>query len=237
MQKRVSPPEHSIVNPYVALVDILINFSLLVLVLAFAQQLGGWGNEEAKGASEAEGVVYKPEQEEVYEALKRSVGARCPERVTDTNDPPGSLRLRWSPENIRLFVRTPRGISLTEEGREVLTYLRLELSKHQDKYRRIRVEGHVAPGKTDEESWRLWRDSCEMAVQAAQVLMGSRGKIIQSYKLMVAGRGGQAPLAKYEDGGITKRLLYDPADPKHDRIEIVLEFAEKAATGSPTREK
>ncbi|GIV02721.1 MAG: hypothetical protein KatS3mg015_1551 [Fimbriimonadales bacterium] len=125
---------------------------------------------------------------------------------------------------------------LTPEGRRVVAQIgRLLVDKDAMKlYRRIRIEGHAMPPhpKGSDEDWR-WDVSLGLAREVASVLRNTAG--IPPHYFIVSGRGGQSPVDKYDLATGKENPNYNYRDPKHLRVEIVIEFAEKNALGEATR--
>jgi chemotaxis protein MotB len=193
------------VSPYIALADLCIN---LVLILAFfvaaTTLLGKVGWDQ---------VRYKDQEREFAEAVAGSLRpAVRPQEVRWRNDPPGAQR--WVFTRAALFV--PGTSILTPEGTEVLTTFAELLNRHRRSWRRIRVEGHTMPPLPDEpDEWAL---SAERAA-AVEAILYHQGHI-QPYLLAVSGRAGQAPL-----------YISATPDPRNERVEIVVEYATRAAQG------
>lgn len=216
------------VNPYIAFTDLMINFVLiLVFFLAALTLLGRIGWDE---------VRYRDVQREVRERIESELSGVVlhdhPLRFGTPvplskfrNDPPGAQR--WVIYSEQLFV--PGTSRLTSEGMTKLKKLATVLIRHHEQakrlfpevtghekewlkhtWRRIRVEGHTRPTQKNEpENWRL---SAERAAVVANYLAASG---VPAWHIAVAARGGQTPFAK--ELPIT--------DPRHERVEIVLEYA------------
>nr|BAL56454.1 hypothetical conserved protein [uncultured prokaryote] len=207
------------VNPYIAFTDLMINFVLvLVFFLAALTLLGRIGWDE---------IRYRDIQKEVRERINQELSGimlhdhpligKPLSRVR--NDPPGAQR--WLIYSNQLFL--PNTAQLTPDGKEKLKRLATVLIEHHKQakiyygekwiehtWRRVRIEGHTRPTqKGEQENWQL---SAARAATVANVLSGCG---IPSWHIAVAARGGQTPLARE----------YPPADPRHERVEIILEYA------------
>lgn len=217
-------------NPYIAFTDLMINFVLvLVFFLAGISLLGRIGWDE---------VRYRDIQKEVKARIEEQIpgvllhdypyGAREP-LSRYRNDSPGSQR--WAIFSDQLFY--PNSAVLTPDGVEKLKKLAAVLLEHhrmmKEKYpesldseekewlnhtwRRIRIEGHTRPTLDGErENWKL---SADRAVAVAEVLERSG---IAPWFIAIAGRGGQSTFTNQ------KRPEYSPTDPRHERVEIILEY-------------
>lgn len=187
-------------NPYIAFTDVVLNLVfILVFFVASVLVVSQVGWEE---------ISTRVPQQQVASAVQRSGMTERP-RLLDRrlrNDPPGVQRWAFAGGRVRLFeAGTAR---LTPGGQEVLVAF-ARILKSNRHWRRIRVEGHTMPPRVGRESWGL---SAARAAEVARVF-ASEGKIPANY-LAVAGRGGQTP------------YLGDPLDPRNERVEIVLEYAQ-----------
>jgi chemotaxis protein MotB len=208
------------INPYIAFTDLMINLILvLIFFIASITVLGKIGWEQVK---------YKDVQKEVKESIKSQLN----DFIFDTygsisfsqfrNDPPGAQR--WVIYSQKLFEEN--SYKLTKDGKTKLEKLAKVLIYHhektkikygQDKYlsytwRRIRIEGHTKPTKIGQkENWEL---SAMRAAIVANILTASG---IPPWFISISARGGQTPF--------DKSLSIN--DPKHERVEIILEYQEK----------
>lgn len=226
------------VNPYIAFTDLMINFVLvLVFFLAGVSLLGRIGWDE---------VRYRDIQKEVKARIEQQLsgvvihdypyGARAP-LSRHRNDPPGSQR--WAIFSDQLFY--PNSATLTPDGIQKLRKLAAVLLEHhrvmknmypQDRnseekewlnhtWRRIRIEGHTRPTlEKERENWKL---SADRAVAVAEVLERSG---IAPWYIAIAGRGGQTPFTN------SRGPEYSPTDPRHERVEIILEYAAPRSPGN-----
>lgn len=234
-QSRVVEQE---VNPYIAFTDLMINFVLvLVFFLAGVSLLGRIGWDE---------VRYRDIQKEVKARIEERIpsvllhdypyGERAP-LARHRNDPPGSQR--WAIFSNQLFY--PNSATLTPDGVQKLRELAAVLLEHHQMmrnryprtpnseekewlnhtWRRIRIEGHTRPTLSGErENWQL---AADRAVAVAEVLERSG---IPPWHIAVAGRGGQTPFTD------PRRPEYSPTDSRHERVEIILEYAAPRLTSS-----
>lgn len=190
-------------NPYIALADLAIN---LVLILAFVVAAAN-----AIGRAGWEKIRYREAQEKVAAAVNAAL-AHMPEKMRPRlepgkNDPPGAQR--WVFGGGALFHEGAR--ELRPQGQNAVGEFARVVEGHRDSWRRIRVEGHTQPpGPGELDDWDL---SAARAARVARV-MHTAGHI-ESYFLAVAGRAGQDP----GDRG-------NPASPRNERVEIVIEYAE-----------
>ncbi|HEX2951387.1 MAG TPA: OmpA family protein [Armatimonadota bacterium] len=189
------------VNPYIALADLAIN---LVLILAFfiaavnAMGRAGW-----------EQVRYRDRQKEFRQSIVASLPiALRPYEHFGKHDPPGVQR--WVFSEQRLFV--PGTTRITPGGRIGLVKFAGVLVKHRTLWRRVRVEGHTRPpinGSRDD-----WELSSARAAVVARILYAEGH--IPPYNIAVAGRAGQNPIDRS-----------NPKDPRNERVEILLEYAQQ----------
>ena len=189
-------------NPYIAFSDLTLNlvFVLVFFVVAMlAVSQSGW-----------EQVRYKQAQDKVAAAVH---GAALP--VTpilllpgQRNDPPGAQR--WVFQSKTMFVGDTA--TLTLDGQNIMTNFAGVL-KSNLLWERIRIEGHTQTSREGvPERWDL---SAARASAVAEVF-NNEGRI-PPYRLAVAARGGQTPFAGRS------------FDPLNERVEIVVEYASKAA--------
>lgn len=189
-------------NPYIAFSDLTLNlvFVLVFFVVAMlAVSQSGW-----------EQVRYKQAQDKVAAAVH---GAALP--VTpilllpgQRNDPPGAQR--WVFQSKTMFVGDTA--TLTLDGQNIMTNFARVL-KSNLLWERIRIEGHTQTSREGvPERWDL---SAARASAVAEVFY-NEGRI-PPYRLAVAARGGQTPFAGRS------------FDPLNERVEIVVEYASKAA--------
>lgn len=190
------------INPYIALSDLAIN---LVLILVFFM-----AGVVAVGRAGWEQVRYRDSQAAFKQALEQTLPPNLrPYEHMGKHDPPGAQR--WVFGESALF--KPNTAQLLPEGRHALVLFAEALRQHRDKWRRIRIEGHTlppAPGEAD--NWEL---STSRAAKVARVFAGAGH--IPSFYIAVSGRAGQ------------NRLVDNPLDPANERVEIVIEYAQKAA--------
>ena len=189
-------------NPYIAFSDLTLNlvFVLVFFVVAMlAVSQSGW-----------EQVRYKQAQDKVAAAVN---GAALP--VTpilllpgQRNDPPGAQR--WVFQSKTMFIGDTA--ILTLDGQNIMTNFARVL-KSNLLWERIRIEGHTQTSREGvPERWDL---SAARASAVAEVFY-NEGRI-PPYRLAVAARGGQTPFAGRS------------FDPLNERVEIVVEYASKAA--------
>lgn len=191
-------------NPYVALTDTTLN---IVLVMVFFV-----ATLSAVGRVSWEDLRYKEAQKAFAQAVQSLIPAvQRPNINVGKNDPPGTQR--WVFANSTLF--TPGKATLSASGQATLTRFAQALRQKDDTWRRIRVEGHTRP--TQAQQADRWEDATDRAAAVARFLVNS-GRI-PPYFIATAGRGGQDPLPQIN--------LNDAA---HARIEIVLEYSQRAAT-------
>lgn len=193
-------------NPYVALTDTALNFILLMVFFVAALT--------AVGRVSWEDVRYKEAQKAFQQAVERMIPARQRPRPNGgKNDPPGTQR--WVFGNSTLF--EPGRAILSRTGQATLSQFAAVLRTNKNTWRRIRVEGHTLP--TQNRIGDRWEEATNRAAAVARYLV-SQGDIAPYY-IATSGRGGQSPLPDTS-------LTY----PAHARIEIVLEYAKQAASGT-----
>lgn len=191
------------VNPYIAVADMALNVVLVMVFFVAALT--------AIGRVSWEDVRYKEAQQAFETSLKRLVEpARRPLLTLGKNDPPGTQR--WRFRTTQLF--KPNTAELTPNGRVILLRFARALRENQDKWRRIRIEGHTVRTTRNDR----WEEATNRAAAVARFLV-NEGKVAPWF-LTTAGRGGQDPLGHLA-----------PDDPAQARIEIVLEYAGQAASG------
>lgn len=215
MLKRSLPDDG--LNPYIALSDLAINV-VFILVFFVAAILTA-----SQISREREQVRYKNAQGAVQTAVTRASLAVRPEILPPglRNDPPGAQRWVFKGRDTRgkrMFLSSNpddlRSSQLTDSGRSYLLKFAQVLRNSASRWRRIRIEGHtLAPKNNQKESWGL---SARRAATVAD-LFANEGRI-QPNKLAVAARGGQTPFNG--KGGRAD-------DPVNERVEIVIEYAEK----------
>jgi chemotaxis protein MotB len=211
------------VNPYIAFTDLMINFVLvLIFFLAALTLLGriGWDEIRYRDIQEDVRKYFEESQIEdiiVYNAEKPN-GEKIP-LSRYRNDPPGAQR--WAIYSAQLFQANKA--QLTPDGEKKVRELAKVLIQHHNDakvkhgnewlkhtWRRVRIEGHTRPTQQGKrEDWQL---SAARAAAVANVLSGSG---IPAWHIAVAARGGQTPFMR----GIP------PNDPRHERVEIILEYA------------
>jgi chemotaxis protein MotB len=204
-------------NPYIALSDLAINV-VFILVFFVAAILTA-----SQISREREQVRYKNAQGAVQDAVSQAALAVRPEILPPglRNDPPGAQRWVFKGRDTRgkrMFLSSNpddlRSSQLTDSGRSYLLKFAQVLRNSASRWRRIRIEGHtLAPKNNQKESWGL---SARRAATVAD-LFANEGRI-QPNKLAVAARGGQTPF-----NGTGGRA----DDPVNERVEIVIEYAEK----------
>ena len=191
-------------NPYIALADTTLNL-VLVLVLFVASVLL---------AIQLRENTYKDARVEFQQAVEQAITPQERPRLIPymvKNDPPGSQR--WSFSQFTLFESgtarfTPKGNSVLERFAQVL-------AQYGNTYRRVRIEGHTLPTPAGgRDNWALATDRAA----AVANLFTSQACALSPYYLATAGRGGQDPLGSLP---LTDR--------RHERIEIVLEYAAQSA--------
>lgn len=223
--------EYDLINPYISLADIFINFTLILIIFGVGMATAYRGLAEGlAGGSEA----YVREQERLHDRLQSALGAEF--AGSERLDPAGTRRYVFG---TRFFTRVDRDSrtppDITQDGVLVLNRLRSILGDDQSKrlFRRIRIEGHAMPTVgTQDDDWR-WRFSLDLANRVAERLRKGGG--IPANLLVVSGRGGQAPLDLYQPGTDIRNPSYNPYDPKHLRVEIVIEYAGRNALGQTTK--
>lgn len=218
-------------NPYVAITDTALNL-VLVVVLVVAVLTAAVPVSRAAERRDLEREVqrrvdqrmaledarYRASQRAFRRAVERLIEpSRQPTVNANKNDPPGTQR--WVFDNRTLF--EPGTVALTPGARGTLLSFAQALRENRDKWRRIRVEGHTAPTRQGQAD--RWEDATDRAASVARLLAGEGS--IPAHFLATAGRGGQDPLAR--DGRVLPQ-----GDPAHARVEIVLEYVNRAA-GTP----
>jgi outer membrane protein OmpA-like peptidoglycan-associated protein len=236
------------VNPYLPLADIFINFTLILVLFGVAMALTYSKTranfEKAKekypdlaaldsvgGAGGAEGTgveAFIQQQAELEQKIHGILGEEI--EFQDRLDPAGVKRFEIGHQYFD-------GTALTPQGRDVVRRIGQLLAAQdaQKLYRRIRIEGHSMPPPptgTDDE-WR-WEFSLRLAKAVASVFRNEVG--IPPHFFIISGRGGQSPKDKYDPRTGEPNPRYDYTDPKHLRVEIVIEFAEKNALGEKTKQ-
>ena len=195
--------ELDLINPYIALTDVLINLVLIFVFFAAAILfMGRLGKDDIKYRSAQR--VFKTEMEKAF-----------PDGVAwndlGRNDPPGAQR--WVFTGKALF-EPGKSVPLKGADDIILRFASL-LRNHKDKWRRIRIEGHtIPPAQGDMNDWDL---SARRASQIARLLSGPGH--IPAHFLSVAARGGQNPIFK------------GSRNAENDRVEFVIEYSKIAATG------
>ena len=188
-------------NPYIAFSDLTLNL-VFVLVFFIAGLL-------AVGQAGWDQVKYRKAQDAVVHAVRAAPLSVRPTLLSpgDRNDPPGAQR--WVFRSQHMF--QDGGADLTPEGQRVLVQFADVLKASGSYWRRVRIEGHTqTTHERDPESWEL---SAERASAVAQAFYLQGG--ISPNKLAVAARGGQTPFAGRK------------FDPDNERVEIVVEYAQK----------
>jgi chemotaxis protein MotB len=199
------------INPYIAFTDVGMNL-ILVLLFFVAAVL-------SIGRSGWEKVRYRHPMRDFYNAVQLQMPENVrPQHVSPEarNDPPGVQR--WDFSGKMLFF--PNTARLTPEGYRALVQFARILSRHKDKWRRIRIEGHtIPPVQWLHDDWEL---SASRAAVVARIFH-AEGRIPPHF-LVVSGRAGQAPVDKR-----------NPANPRNERVEIAIEFSLRNAVGQPIR--
>lgn len=190
-------------NPYIAFSDLALN---LVFVLIFF--IGGM---LAVGQAGWEQVRYRNAQQRVQAAVR---AAPLPVRPillgpAQRNDPPGAQRWVFPSEN--MFEGGSE--TLTPAGRQVLVAFARVLRQNQKDWKRVRIEGHTQTSKPNTpERWTL---SAGRASAVAEAFYLSGG--ITPNRLAVSARGGQTSFNGQK------------FDPRNERVEIVVEYAQKTS--------
>lgn len=198
------------INPFIAYTDVLINTTIIMLLFLLAVLLvGRAGNAD---------VRYLKYMVQLEDAVKRGMPVRLAPQLlhhSRRNDPQGTHRWVFIARGKPLFVANTDRLSL--EGEAAVKLFARILQQNKDKWRRIRVEGHVKRSPYgDVMDWKL---SSLRAITVAETIV--RHSDIQFYQISVSGRGSQAPLMEKK-----------PYIPINDRIEIVIEFGHKDALGN-----
>ncbi|GGL18883.1 OmpA/MotB family protein [Deinococcus radiotolerans] len=190
-------------NPYIAFSDLTLN---LVFVLIFF--LGGI---LAVGQAGWEQVRYRNAQERVVQAVRAAPLKVRPLLLSPAqrNDPPGAQR--WVFRSKGMFLGDTAALS--PAGQTALVAFARVLRAEQGQWKRVRIEGHTQTSKPNmPERWDLSATRAS-AVASAFYLKGG----ISPNRLAIAARGGQTPYASVK------------FDPRNERVEIVVEYAQKSA--------
>lgn len=194
---------HPDTNPYIAFSDLTLN---VIFVLIFFV-----GGILAVGQAGWEQVRYRKAQEVVVQAVRR---AQLPARPllllpAQRNDPPGAQR--WVFSSQQMFVGDTA--TLTPAGQQALVAFARVLRAQGRHWKRVRIEGHTQTSKPKvPERWVLSAGRAS-AVAEAFYLRGG----ISPNRLAVAARGGQTPYNGRK------------FDPRNERVEIVVEYAQKSS--------
>jgi chemotaxis protein MotB len=201
---RRSTGEFDLINPYIALTDLLISLAFIFMVfiggIVFMGRLG------------QDDVRYRSAQDTFKGAMQAKFSKNVAWNNPGRNDPPGTQR--WVFTSSALF-RPGTAKLIPGEGTELVLRFASVLRAHSNKWRRIRVEGHTFPpvrGTPDD-----WNLSSSRAMEIVR-LLASEGHIAPHY-LSVSGRAGQSPLFK------------DDKDPRNERVEFLIEYGKKSALG------
>ncbi len=197
-QSRLQPET----NPYIAFSDLTLN---VIFVLIFF--LGGI---LAVGQAGWEQVRYRNAQEKVVKAVKSAPLAVRPLLLSPAqrSDPPGAQR--WVFRSQNMFKGDTA--ELTPQGQTALVNFARVLRAQGVNWKRVRIEGHTQTSKPNTpERWGLSAARASAVAEAFYL----RGGITPN-RLAVAARGGQTPY----DG---KKF-----DPQNERVEIVVEYAQKS---------
>lgn len=217
--------EQDILNPYISFADLMISLVLILILFSAALTISG---------KIGSGEVFRDEQVKLQRTIFNELGEDAPELLLDRNDPGGTQRYVFKGSSLFDYDTA----NLTDEGTKILLKFAEIIRKreHMRLYRRIRIEGHTQPVVGKRENWEKWKLSSDMALAVTR-LLSEKGRI-PSYIFSVSGRGGQAPLDHvFITGTSTLNPEFDPDDPKHTRVEIVLEFSTYSATGEKTRKQ
>lgn len=194
---------HAETNPYIAFSDLILN---LVFVLIFFV-----GGILAVGQAGWEQVRYRNAQDKVVQAVREARLAVPPLLLSPAqrSDPPGAQR--WVFRSESMFQGETS--ALTPQGQTVLVNFARVLRSQGVNWKRVRIEGHTQTSRPNTpERWGL---SAARASAVAEVFYLRGG--ISPNRLAVAARGGQTPY----DG---KKF-----DVRNERVEIVVEYAQKSA--------
>ncbi|RMG24878.1 MAG: hypothetical protein D6724_05180 [Armatimonadetes bacterium] len=254
MKTSFQQTDTDLINPYLPLADLFINFTLILVLFGVAMALPA-GNGDTTSDSAANGQELSSTAEggatdasgtggvEAFVAQQQELETKIHEILGDEVE----FQDRLDPAGVKRFVighryfavRSPNSKTvppLTPEGRRVVAQIgRLLADKDAMKlYRRIRIEGHAMPPhpKGSDEDWR-WDVSLGLAREVASVFRNTAG--IPPHYFIISGRGGQSPVDKYDLATGKENPNYNYRDPKHLRVEIVIEFAEKNALGEETK--
>ncbi|GAA5503862.1 hypothetical protein Dxin01_03629 [Deinococcus xinjiangensis] len=189
-------------NPYIAFSDLILN---LVFVLIFFV-----GGILAVGQAGWEQVRYRNAQEKVVKAVRKAPLTVRPLLLlpAQRNDPPGAQRWVFRSQNMFLGDTA----DLTPQGQAALVSFARVLRSQSSNWKRVRIEGHTQTSQPNTpERWGL---SAARASAVAEAFYLKGG--ISPNRLAVAARGGQTP---YDN----KKF-----DPRNERVEIVVEYAQKS---------
>ena len=189
-------------NPYIAFSDLTLN---LIFVLIFF--IGGI---LAVGQAGWDQVKYRKAQESGVAAVRRAPLTVRPSLLSPAqrNDPPGAQR--WVFRSQNMFAGD--SAVLTPQGQGTLVAFAQVLRAQEKNWKRVRIEGHTQTSRPNTpERWDLSATRAS-AVAEAFYLRGG----ISPNRLAVAARGGQTPF----NG---KKF-----DPQNERVEIVVEYAQKS---------
>ncbi|MCD0157131.1 MULTISPECIES: OmpA family protein [unclassified Deinococcus] len=190
-------------NPYIAFSDLTLN---LVFVLIFF--LGGI---LAVGQAGWEQVRYRNAQEKVVQAVRAAPLKVRPLLLSPAqrNDPPGAQR--WVFRSQGMFQGDTA--KLSPAGQTALVAFARVLRAEQVSWKRVRIEGHTQTSRPNTpERWDLSAVRAS-AVAEAFYLRGG----ISPNRLAIAARGGQTSYAGVK------------FDPRNERVEIVVEYAQQSA--------
>ncbi|MFC4452346.1 OmpA/MotB family protein [Deinococcus sonorensis] len=188
-------------NPYIAFSDLALN---MVFVLVFFV-----GGILAVGQAGWEQVKYRKAQDRVVAAVRAAPLPARPLLLSPAqrNDPPGAQR--WVFPAQQMFLGDTDQLSPT--GQQVLVAFARVLRAERAEWKRVRIEGHTQTSQPNTpERWSLSAGRASAVAEAFYVKGG-----ISPNRLAVAARGGQTPF----DG-----VKFDP---RNERVEIVVEYAQK----------
>lgn len=190
------------INPYIAFTDLAFTLVLvLVMVVVTVTLYGRIGWDDIK---------YKQAQASVRTAVIEAYPRKDRPFVNNgRNDPPGAQR--WVFAQANLFRKGTA--TLTPSGRAVLLQFAGVVQSRQTMWRRLRIEGHTLPNRSGQQD--EWLLSAQRAEQVAVLLQGAGH--VPSYRMAIAGRAGQNPSFPSE-----------PMNPANERVEILIEYAQKA---------
>lgn len=220
MRRSYAGSTSNIINPYIALSDLMINLAVVFVVLSATISVIANGYEKEYKAAKQEEFEYKKNRDILSSKVMDNITSSAP-IWRSRNDAAGVQRWIFMGET---FFEGKNSSVITPKGKVVLREFAKILAAKENKrlWRRLRIEGHspILKKKIGGAEYDDWMLSTMRAVAVAENLAAFG---IKQNEMSVSSRGGQD--------------LYDAKDPKTwDRIDIIVEFSQVDTDGNKIKQ-